>query len=132
MKAFLSRVLRRCGFVVTATSLATMGLLAVSAQVAHADSAPDPGTPATVTADALPTWQINGVVWSEVTVGNTVYATGSFSAARPPGVVRRPSVGGQRMRGAKKLIFSGANALISGLATTPANWPLRALIRLLK
>ena len=39
-----------------------------------------------MSADALPTWQINGVVWSQVLVGNTVYATGSFTKARPPGV----------------------------------------------
>lgn len=51
-----------------------------------ADTQPPPGNPATVSADALPTWQINGVVWSQVTVGNIVYVTGSFSAARPPGV----------------------------------------------
>ncbi|KQU67656.1 hypothetical protein ASC58_14135 [Phycicoccus sp. Root101] len=39
-----------------------------------------------MTADALPTWQINGVVWSQAIVGNTVYVTGSFTKARPPGV----------------------------------------------
>jgi hypothetical protein len=38
-----------------------------------------------VSADPLPTWQINGVVWSQAIVGNTVYATGSFTKARPPG-----------------------------------------------
>ncbi|MFT3970694.1 MAG: PKD domain-containing protein [Micropruina sp.] len=43
-------------------------------------------TPATVTADALPTWQINGVVWSQAIIGDTVYVTGSFTKARPPGV----------------------------------------------
>ena len=43
-------------------------------------------SPETVTADVLPTWQINGVVWSQVVVGNTVYVTGSFTKARPPGV----------------------------------------------
>ncbi|MCK9899964.1 LamG domain-containing protein [Frankia sp. Cpl3] len=53
---------------------------------ARADTAPpDPWTPATVSADALPTVQVNGVVWAQVVVGNTVYATGSFSAARPAG-----------------------------------------------
>ncbi|MFD1936956.1 LamG-like jellyroll fold domain-containing protein [Nonomuraea mangrovi] len=51
----------------------------------HADIDPEQGTPATVSADALPTWQINGVVWKMATVGNTVYAVGSFSRARPPG-----------------------------------------------
>ncbi len=39
----------------------------------------------TVSADVLPTVQINGVVWSQATVGNTVYATGQFSFARPAG-----------------------------------------------
>ncbi|MBO2446992.1 hypothetical protein J4573_07815 [Actinomadura barringtoniae] len=42
-------------------------------------------TAATVTTEALPTWQVDGVVWSMATVGNTVYATGSFTKARPPG-----------------------------------------------
>lgn len=53
------------------------------------DSAPadpaDPANPPTVAADALPTVQINGVVWSQATVGNTVYAGGSFTTARPAG-----------------------------------------------
>ncbi|WP_231486516.1 PKD domain-containing protein [Candidatus Blastococcus massiliensis] len=56
---------------------------------ARADSAPldptNPATPTTVTADALPTVQINGVVWSQVVVGNTVYAAGEFTRARPAG-----------------------------------------------
>ncbi|PZS25537.1 MAG: radical SAM protein [Pseudonocardiales bacterium] len=39
-----------------------------------------------VTADALPTAQINGVVWSQTVVGNTVYVAGSFTQARPAGV----------------------------------------------
>ncbi len=54
-------------------------------EAARADTAPAAGTPSTVSADALPTVQINGVVWSQVTVGNTVYVTGSFSSARPAG-----------------------------------------------
>jgi PKD repeat protein len=54
---------------------------------AQADTSPDPasGLPATVSADPLPTVQINGVVWSQVTVGNTVYAAGQFTSARPAG-----------------------------------------------
>lgn len=38
-----------------------------------------------VTADPLPTVQINGIVWTQVIVGNTVYAGGKFSSARPAG-----------------------------------------------
>ncbi|MEZ0164100.1 hypothetical protein AB2L27_04875 [Kineococcus sp. LSe6-4] len=41
--------------------------------------------PATVTADVLPTVQIDGVVWAQTTVGNTVYVTGRFTSARPAG-----------------------------------------------
>jgi hypothetical protein len=56
-----------------------------SPTAAHADTVPPAGLPATVSADPLPTVQVNGVVWSQVTVGTTVYATGSFTSARPAG-----------------------------------------------
>jgi hypothetical protein len=39
----------------------------------------------TVAADALPTAQMNGVAWSQVVVGNTVFVAGRFSRARPAG-----------------------------------------------
>ncbi|MGY1805394.1 PKD domain-containing protein [Blastococcus sp. SYSU D00922] len=55
---------------------------------ARADSAPTtpgPLTPATVTADALPTVQHNGVAWSQVVLGDIVYVAGRFSTARPAG-----------------------------------------------
>ncbi len=43
--------------------------------------------PATaVTSDQLPTVQINGVAWDQAIVGNTVYAGGEFTSARPAGV----------------------------------------------
>ena len=46
---------------------------------------PDPSVPETVSAAALPTVQINGVVWDQVIVGNRVFATGQFTQARPAG-----------------------------------------------
>jgi PKD repeat protein len=58
----------------------------MSSTPAMADTAPAAGKPATVSADALPTIQINGVVWSQTMIGNIVYATGEFSTVRPPGV----------------------------------------------
>lgn len=42
-------------------------------------------TAGTVTADALPTVQINGVVWAQAMIGNVVYAGGEFTSARPAG-----------------------------------------------
>jgi PKD repeat protein len=61
----------------------TMAFMAGISLPVHADA---PALPASVTADGLPTWQINGVVWSQTVIGNTVYVTGSFTKARPPGV----------------------------------------------
>ncbi len=90
-KHISSRALSRFslrGVAFTAAAVLAVGALATtSASVSHkasADSAPVGGLPATVTADALPTVQINGVAWSQVTVGNTVYVTGSFTQARRP------------------------------------------------
>ncbi len=71
---------------VAALVLVVAGLSLMAGPPAQADTQPDPGTLETVSADALPTWQINGVVWSQAVVGNTVYAVGSFTKARPPGV----------------------------------------------
>ncbi|MFD0685144.1 LamG-like jellyroll fold domain-containing protein [Actinomadura fibrosa] len=79
------RVRRTAVAVLAALSAALLGTSALPAAPAGADTDPPSGTPATVSADPLPTWQVNGVVWSMATVGNTVYATGSFTKARPPG-----------------------------------------------
>ena len=58
----------------------------LGASRASADTAPAyPSVPVTVSAAALPTVQINGVVWAQVIVGNKVYATGQFTSARPAG-----------------------------------------------
>ena len=42
-------------------------------------------TGSVVTADGLPTVQINGVVWTQLVVGDRVFAAGEFSRARPAG-----------------------------------------------
>ncbi|MFC5181900.1 PQQ-binding-like beta-propeller repeat protein [Actinomadura harenae] len=71
--------------VALAGGAALLGAAFAPVGTAIADTAPPTGTPATMSADALPTWQVDGVVWSMVTVGDTVYATGNFTKARPPG-----------------------------------------------
>jgi hypothetical protein len=76
---------RLAAVLLTLTAAGLIGLVA-PAPAAHADTAPtDPATPMTVSADALPTVQIDGVVWNQVVSGNTVYAGGSFTNARPAG-----------------------------------------------
>ncbi|UZN04309.1 PKD domain-containing protein [Cellulomonas sp. S1-8] len=54
--------------------------------VTTAPTGPPPAiTQQTVSTDALPTVQTNGIVWAQVVVGTTVYATGDFTSARPAG-----------------------------------------------
>ena len=71
-----------------ALTLALSGA-ALGMSPALADSAPqdpqNPATPLSVTADALPTAQINGVVWAQAIAGNRVYVGGKFTNARPAG-----------------------------------------------
>ncbi|SDF27016.1 PKD repeat-containing protein [Blastococcus aurantiacus] len=68
------------------STLLAAGSLSLLVSPARADTAPVAATtPTTVSADALPTVQINGVAWSQVVVGNTVYVAGSFTSARPAG-----------------------------------------------
>ncbi|MBG6180261.1 PKD domain-containing protein, partial [Arthrobacter sp. CAN_A1] len=66
-----------------------VSMAVVGAPPALADTTPvdptNPATPTTVSADALPTVQIDGVVWQQTVVGNTVYVAGSFTTARPAG-----------------------------------------------
>lgn len=70
----------------TAVLVGSVGTLIGSAGPAYAAPAPIiPSPAAAVTADRLPTVQIDGVVWSQAVVGNTVYAGGRFSNARPAG-----------------------------------------------
>ncbi len=78
-------------FMVIAT--AALGLVITVAPAPAALAAaipPGPGpvqarSASMVTADALPTTQIDGVVWSQVIVGDSVYAGGQFANARPAG-----------------------------------------------
>jgi PKD repeat protein len=75
---------------VTAAVVVAAGVLFGSASPATAaEDGPAPieqRNSSTVTADPLPTVQIDsGIVWTQEVVGNTVYAGGSFTNARPAG-----------------------------------------------
>lgn len=73
----------------TTAFLAALGLVlaaVLTASPAAADTAPvNAAEPPTVAADALPTVQVDGVVWDQAIVGRKVYAVGNFTTARPAG-----------------------------------------------
>ncbi|MDO9379201.1 MAG: PKD domain-containing protein [Nocardioidaceae bacterium] len=76
---------RTSSLAIAAASALLLGLMPWS-PAAQADTAPvDASTPSTVSADPLPTVQINGVAWTQKVVGNTVYVGGNFTSARPAG-----------------------------------------------
>ena len=80
----------RRGLALLVCGAVTASVLAISRPASIAEASLEwPSTitahPETVTADALPTVQINGVVWAQEIVGNTVYVGGSFTHARPAG-----------------------------------------------
>lgn len=71
---------------VLATALVAVLVVITAAAAAQASISPIVDRGANdVTADALPTTQINGIAWSQAIVGNTVYVGGRFTHARPPG-----------------------------------------------
>ena len=74
---------------VLSTSLIVGALTAIAPAQAATRTDPDYNVvdrPSTgVTADALPTVQIDGVVWDTAIAGDTVYAGGQFANARPAG-----------------------------------------------
>ncbi|OMH31373.1 hypothetical protein BGP79_10185 [Tersicoccus sp. Bi-70] len=63
-----------------------IGTVAGAPAASAAEDAPGSATTAgQVNAQALPTAQIDGVVWSQAIVGDTVYVGGDFATARPAG-----------------------------------------------
>ena len=76
------RAVSSVGAVLTALPLA-LGALAAPAAAPPAAAAP--GQTALASPQALPTAQIDGVVWDQAVVGNTVYVVGEFHNARPAG-----------------------------------------------
>ncbi|WP_020672568.1 delta-60 repeat domain-containing protein [Amycolatopsis nigrescens] len=86
----MSRARRRVSAataVLAAASLTVVPLSPAALAVPALAAAPAPqDLPTTMTAGALPTPQTDGIVLSVAIVGNTVYAGGKFTKARPAGV----------------------------------------------
>lgn len=75
-----ARLVALVGVTVSAIVLSMLSL-----QPAAADTMPEAGQPETVSSDPLAAPQIDGVVWDQYVVGNTVYVGGDFTTARPAG-----------------------------------------------
>ena len=75
--------------IAVAAALALSGLALAAQGPAAADWSPEtpptPGRPSPSPPTPCPPPQINGVVWSQAMAGNTVYAGGNFTEARPAG-----------------------------------------------
>ncbi|QMU76644.1 LamG domain-containing protein [Streptacidiphilus sp. PB12-B1b] len=65
--------------------LAAIALAAAAGTAAAPGAAAAPVAPVAFTANNLPTWQTNGVVWALAQAGGLVFAGGTFTAIRPPG-----------------------------------------------
>ena len=91
MKFRLTHIVKSAAVLCAATLFVSVTQLSATADTAP-PVANDPTNPETVSAKPLPTVQIDGVVWSQTVVGNTVYVGGNFTTARPagaaPGVTR--------------------------------------------
>lgn len=79
-----------------------------------------------VTADALPTAQIDGIVWTQAVAGNTVFAGGRFASARPAGAaagtktVKRANLMSYDIRTGRMTSFAPTlNGQVRALALSP-------------
>ncbi len=82
----MSRKQRFISVITSGALIAGLAVLALPSQPAAAEPSPiGQNLPTMVSATALPTVQIDGVAWSTEVVGNTVYAGGRFTNARPAG-----------------------------------------------
>lgn len=111
----LRRRPRIAGLMAAALLAAAAGVTPMLTSTSEADTVPpDASMPATVSSDPLPTAQINGVVWASVVVGNTVYAGGEFTRARPAGA----AAGTQEVVRSNLLAFSLSTGALTAFAPT--------------
>lgn len=114
----------RAAFVAVLTTVSSFAMFTPTAEAAVSPVVPR--TRYSVTADPLPTVQINGIVWTQAIHGRTVYAGGKFSTARRPGAApgthqtRRQNLLAYDIRTGRLTKFNpGANAQIKTLVVSP-------------
>lgn len=70
------------------TRTAVAALVCTTALLDASQAVAAGGDPGTLAADALSTWQTDGIVWSLAAANGVVYVGGSFDSIRPPGAAR--------------------------------------------
>ena len=123
---------RRAATLPLALALGVAGLLGASglstAEAAAPPAVVQPDSSSGVTADVLPTTQINpgGYVQDQAVVGDTVYAGGSFSSARPAGAAAGTNESGRSnllsysiSTGTLKSFAPSVNGIVRVLALSP-------------
>jgi hypothetical protein len=117
----LGSPLRRVGR--SAIAASAVLLLLAGGLAAQADTRPvSTKLPATVSSDGLPTVQINGVVWTQLIVGKTVYVGGEFTTARPAGA----APGKSTVKRSNFLAYSVTTGKLQSFAPK-FNGPIRAI-----
>lgn len=91
VKSWTSRVLAA----VSAVTLSTVGIFAAAVPAQAATDDATTTNTSKVSADPLPTTQIDGVAWTQLIVGNTVYVGGKFANARPAGAAAGTNLTGR-------------------------------------
>ncbi|HCA88226.1 MAG TPA: hypothetical protein DEQ61_23855 [Streptomyces sp.] len=77
--------MRAVGVYTAVVSMAAASLVGMGTVTAPPAAALTP--PVAMTADELPTWQTNGIVWAMAEADGVIFTGGTFSAVRPPGAV---------------------------------------------
>lgn len=116
------------GPALAATIVITIGFAGLAAAPPASAQTPPlaPRTTAMVTADALPTAQIDGVAWAQAVADDTVFVGGTFTTARPAGAAPKTSTVARSnlmayslSTGAYTSWNPGANAAVYALAVSP-------------
>ncbi|MGK5629105.1 LamG-like jellyroll fold domain-containing protein [Streptomyces sp. URMC 123] len=100
--------MRKLGVFTAALTLAAASLVGAGVVTAPPAAALTP--PVAMTADDLPTWQTNGIVWAFAEANGVVFAGGTFSAIRPPGA----PAGSQERRALNFAAFDAATGAPTG------------------
>jgi DNA-binding beta-propeller fold protein YncE len=110
-----------------AVAAASVSALALSGLALSAPASADPANPTPVSGTALPTAQVNGVVWTQTVANGVDYVGGSFNQSQPAGAAAGVDLAARSNLFAYDVATGGAlagfnattNAQVRGVAASP-------------